>query len=254
MAERSDRHKTFYEILGVPSTADRGQIESAYRSLVRKYHPDTHPDDALADAEFKKATEAYETLGDPERRRQYDRQHTRASRNSPSTSGEAMHWTTSFAGPSGGLGGAPPPWQGLADLVDHWFSVAGIAPRPGFGSAGPATSEKQPAPGPSGTRARGRRDMEAELMLTPEEARRGGPCEFTLSLAEACPECLGPPTSTCGNCGGTGSVARRLPVQVHLPSGLASGEVLRLPGKGKPARAGEPAGDLYLRIRVRPCW
>lgn len=234
MSEQPDPPKDYYAILGVPPTADRRQIEAAYRSLARQHHPDAHPQGTGSDAEFKRVTEAYETLGDSQRRRQYDRRHVRPS---PSTRASTSGEPTREAPPSVSPAGDP---FGLF----HCGFTAG----PEFGAFG---SKAPQAPRPSGIRSAG--DVEVELPLSPEEATHGGPCEFTVSLAEACPEWRGE-SRPCRTCGGSGRVTRRVRLQVDLPPGLTSGEILRVPGRGRPARAGEQPGDLYLRIRVRPCW
>lgn len=67
------RRRDYYEVLGVPKTADENTIKKAYRRLVKKYHPDTHKEDPTADEKFKEATEAYEILKDTEKRKLYDR-------------------------------------------------------------------------------------------------------------------------------------------------------------------------------------
>ena len=63
---------SYYEVLGVSQQATEADIKRAYRALARRYHPDSHPDDPDAEAQFKEVTIAYETLRDPERRRRYD--------------------------------------------------------------------------------------------------------------------------------------------------------------------------------------
>ena len=62
----------FYVILGVDRAAAPGEIKRAYKRLARKYHPDINPGDRTAAAHFRQISEAYETLSDPDRRRQYD--------------------------------------------------------------------------------------------------------------------------------------------------------------------------------------
>lgn len=62
----------YYKILGVPKEADEEQIKQAYRRMAKKYHPDLNPDNPQAEARFKDIVEAYETLGDAERRKAYD--------------------------------------------------------------------------------------------------------------------------------------------------------------------------------------
>lgn len=69
----------YYKILGIPQQADENQIKQAYRKLAKKYHPDLNPDNPDAEAKFKDVVEAYETLGDPEKRRKYDETFTHSS-------------------------------------------------------------------------------------------------------------------------------------------------------------------------------
>ena len=237
MAEGPAPSKDYYAILGVPPTADREQIESAYRALARQHHPDAHPQGSGSAAEFKRVTEAYETLSDSRQRRQYDRRHAWTPWPAhASGAAEPMH----AAPPSGNPVGHP------FDLLNH--GLTGTAAPPGFGMF-----ESKPPQAPQTSGIGGHRDLEVELPLSPEEARYGGPCEFTVSLANACRDCRAG-SSACGTCGGSGRVMHRFRLRIHLPPGLADGEILRVPGRGKPARTGEAAGDLRLKIRVRPCW
>ncbi|GAG56164.1 unnamed protein product [marine sediment metagenome] len=64
--------RDYYEVLGVPRSADNTQIKKSYRRLARKYHPDVNPDDPKAEDKFKEATEAYEVLSNSEKRNRYD--------------------------------------------------------------------------------------------------------------------------------------------------------------------------------------
>ena len=66
-------YKDYYQVLGVKRDADEKEIKRAYRKLARKFHPDHNPDDAAAEERFKDVTEAYEVLGDPDKRTKYDR-------------------------------------------------------------------------------------------------------------------------------------------------------------------------------------
>src|SRR6266481_1929526 len=64
--------KDYYATLGVAKTANEKEIKQAYRKLARKHHPDVNPGDKSAETKFKAINEAYEVLGDPEKRKKYD--------------------------------------------------------------------------------------------------------------------------------------------------------------------------------------
>src|SRR3954470_22168756 len=93
--------KDFYDTLGVSRTASQDEIQKAYRKLARKFHPDMNPDDAAAKKKFQDVQKAYETLGDPEKRKLYDQ------------FGPAYEQMAGGAGPqsSGGGGGSPFPFD-----------------------------------------------------------------------------------------------------------------------------------------------
>jgi len=98
-------------------------------------------------------------------------------------------------------------------------------------------------------------DVEVELPVAPEEARYGGLCEFTLTLHEVCAACAGQGQvagSWCNCCQGHGRTRQRRRLQIRLPGGVQTGTLIRL---ARPdARWLASAGDLLLRIKVRPCW
>jgi curved DNA-binding protein len=101
---------------------------------------------------------------------------------------------------------------------------------------------------------RGPFDVEADLHLVPEEAHRGGIVEFQISVSVPCDCCCRQLNLVCEVCGGTGTSMESRTMHLQVPAGLQDGELLRIPGLGRAVSLGGPRGDIYLRIRVRPCW
>lgn len=197
--------KNYYAILGLPSTASAAEIDAAFRSLARKYHPDLRPDQEDAVAQFKLATEAHEVLSDAEKRRDYDRSQ-RPGRRVPIS----------------------------------------ISTMPSPARSAKAKSHARPS-----LRSL---DIEAELRLVPEEACRGGRMSLRVSSSMPCPACGEQSRTRCPNCDGEGTVADACLADLQLPPGLGDGDVLRVPGRGRREVLDGPRGDLYLVVRVRPCW
>ncbi|MEU8841200.1 J domain-containing protein [Streptomyces roseus] len=204
--------RDFYEVLGVPRTADRDEIQRAYRALARRYHPDVNKDPQAEDR-FKEVNEAFSVLSDPEQRARYDR-FGEDFRKIPEDweervaagAGSGSGWTGG-GGPrvrysTSGFGG-----EGV-DVEDLFGSL--------FGGAG-----RSRVPGA---------DQEAELPLTVEEAYRGG--RRTVTLA-------GP--------GGQ----RRYQVDVP-PGTTDGQRIRLAGEGGRGSGEDAPAGDLYLRVRIQP--
>lgn len=214
--------KDYYLILGVSKTATGEEIDAAFRKLARKYHPDLRPEEEDAAARFKSAAEAHEVLSDAEKRREYDRAHSRRKRRVAVDFGEPIRSRPESATVS----------QGWAKTPRATVGQPQVAPR-----------------GPS--------DVEAELRLVPEEAARGGPMEVRVSISQPCSACKGHgniPGGSCAACEGQGTIWQSRLLQLRLPPGLRDGALLCIPGYGKAANSHAASGDLYLLVRVRPCW
>jgi len=229
------KFKDYYETLQLPRDAAEERIKRAYRRLAKEHHPDLHPekDRAKQTELFQAINEAYEVLGDKEKRAKYDQL------------GE--NW-------QGGEEFTPPP--------DHSRDKTGFTPGPEargeaafsdffssfFGGAGNARSGFQRES------AQPRRDIEAVLELSLQDAVRGGEKAFSLTAVGLCPACRGTgrkEKSFCPVCGGAGETQTRRDVRVRIPPYVRDGTRIRVKGKGSDGGPGEPAGDLYLRIGLK---
>ena len=202
------KFKDYYETLAVARTAAPEAIKKAFRALARLYHPDVAKDKVTAEAKFKEINEAYEVLGDPDKRKRYDEL--------------GPHWDQRTAPPprSGfrrGRGHAAPDFEfdgtGYSDFFESFF-----------GGGGRQDDEPLNHKG---------RDVEADLLVTLQEALHGAVRKITLRRPTAPTE----PESTKS-------------YSVRIPAGVREGQRIRLGGQGNPGLRGAPAGDLYLRVRL----
>jgi len=232
-------YKDYYAILGVPKTAAAKDIKSAYRKLARKWHPDANPDNAKASEEkFKDIQEAYEVLGDPEKRSKYDvlgSDWQRAAQDSARQRTTAGYPGAPGAGGFSGVNGANFEGSGFSDFFDMFFQNIG----------------KRPSGPPPGARPRVQRgeDLETTLDLTLGEAYSGGKKSVALQIEDVCPNCGGSGTvngRVCPECGGRGRVLQTKRFDVTIPKGVREGQRIRLAGQGAAGPNNGPRGDLYL--------
>ncbi len=251
--------RDYYEVLGVAKTADDKDIKKAYRRLAMEFHPDRNKSPE-AEEKFKEASEAYEVLSDPNKRRVYDRAGFEGLRGQ------------GFQGFSG---------VGVEDIFSSFGDIFGDL----FGFAGRARR------GPSAHRGA---DLRFELGIEFNEAIFGCQKEVTLEQLVACGECEGSGAepgssitrcvtcqgrgqvvhgqglflistpcpdcqgqgqradSPCKACEGEGRTRARRTVTVSIPAGFDDGMSLRYSGEGEPGTRGGPPGDLYIAVRVRP--
>jgi molecular chaperone DnaJ len=253
--------RDFYEILEVNRSADDATLKKAYRAMAMRYHPDRNPGDAEAEARFKEASEAYEVLSNPEKRRLYDQ--------------FGHQGLQGMGGGRGGFSGTDDIFETFGDIFEDFF---------GFGGGNT-----------SGRRARPRKggDYRYDLTLSFEEAAFGlekeievtkpdacNVCSGTgakagskpqncsmcggagqvrhsqgfFTISSSCPQCRGQGqilADPCAECHGQGHVTRQRKLKVKIPAGVDHGMRLVLQGEGEPGSKGGSPGDLYVFIHVK---
>ena len=225
--------KDYYAALGVKKDASDKEIKSAFRKLARKYHPDLHPDDPGAVTKFKEVNEANEVLSDPEKRKKYDQY---------GPQWEAYQsWERAGKPGPGPFGGGPSPFTSGGGRPGEYQAMSAEDMKDLFGNSSPFSDFFNSmfgggvgqAAGPAGGGRRNRvargDDVEGEVEITLEEAATG--TSRTVALDSA---------------GGN----RR--VEVKIPPGIRDGARVRAAGQGTRGSGGGSAGDLYMRVRVKP--
>lgn len=259
--------KNYYEILGVDSKASQADIKSAYRKLVKQYHPDLHPNDPNAAAKFKEINEANEVLSDEQKRAAYDYE-------------LANPGASNFGGFSGqGFGG----FGGFSDIFNDFFSGFG------GGSSSQRTAEKEKG-----------KDITVEVSLSFLDAAKGCVREISYSRKERCNSCSGTGAKggsaykkcdkcggsgkvqytagsgffrtvsvrACPDCGGTGKkIIEKCPdcggkgwtttksptvVRIEIPAGADTNSYMRKKGYGHASTTGGEPGDLIIVFKVLP--
>jgi molecular chaperone DnaJ len=274
--------KDFYAVLGVSASATADEIKKQYRRLAKQYHPDSNKGDPKSSDRFKEISEAYNVLGDAEKRKQYDDMRrlgafdpfTRGAGPRPGGPRPSGARGPSGAGPRvedidiGGLGG-------LGDLFSSMFGggaarqARSTAPEKGqsvettleipfrtaaLGGKVPIeleVNEECATCGGSGA-AKG-----AKLQTCPECKGRGvisfGQGSFAVN--RPCPQCLGQgqvPTERCPTCNGAGSTRSHKKIIITVPPGTESGSKIRLKGQGGRGLRGGPNGDILITFQVKP--
>jgi len=248
-------YKDYYQILGIPKTADAKAIKSAYRKLARKHHPDQNPGNKAAAERFKEINEANEVLSDPDKRQRYD------------TLGP--DWERYAAAGAGGFGGQPGAGPGpggyrvhvdqsgdLGDFSEFFRTIFGDLGARGR-RGGPFEGVEFEDQGSFRSSGRGRRggDVEAEVEISLDEASTGTRRAIEFQEFEVCSTCGGTGRqgkAACPTCGGTGRVPHTNRVEVKIPAGVRDGSRVRAAGEGGTGDDGGTRGDLYLRDHVTP--
>jgi curved DNA-binding protein len=206
--------KDYYETLGVPRDASEADIKKAFRKLARQHHPDTAKDKKAAEEKFKQINEAYEVLGDPEKRRKYDELGANWQQGGdfqpppgwPPGAGEKEAQEFHFGG------------TGFSDFFEQFFGGGA-----GFRGAEPFARTAGPRRG---------HDIEGDILITLDEALHGSTRSITLQK-------INPATGR----------PEMHEFKVRIASGVREGQTIRVPRKGGEGRDGGEAGDLHLHVR-----
>jgi len=278
--------KDFYAVLGVKKDAALADIKKAYRKLARENHPDSNPGDTAKHERFKAVAEAYDVLGDADKRKKYDEM-------------RSLYGSGGFRGGFGGGGGGGFGGGGfnLDDLLRDRGGAGGTtAGGPGvgdlfgdlFGGFGRGGRSSQPRPQKGA-------DAETTATISFDDALEGVTISLRLTSDAPCPDCNGtggkPGTKpricpecegagyvastagggfslneTCPRCGGrqliydepcptckgSGHGMSARTIQARIPAGVKDGQRIRLKGKGSSGSSGGPAGDLFVTVKVTP--
>lgn len=231
------KFQDYYQILGVERGASADDIQKAYRTLARKYHPDVNKESG-AEARFKEIGEAYEVLKDPEKRKRYDLlganyKHGQEFRPPPGggwPGGGGRRVNVDFGGAGGG-----------ADFSEFFESIfGGMAGGMGGGHGFDADEFVQASRGNGGRAQRGR---------PRPRAGETHEVDITVSLSDVYHRATRQVAITSTDQRGN---SEQKTYDVKIPAGITDGSVIRLSGQGSPGVGGGPAGDLMLRIHIAP--
>ncbi|BCR21122.1 molecular chaperone DnaJ [Borrelia miyamotoi] len=256
--------KDYYEILGLSKGASKDEIKKAYRKIAIKYHPDKNKDNKEAESIFKEATEAYEVLGDDNKRTQYDRFGHTAFEGGGS----------GFSGFSSGFNGFSDIFEDFGDIFDSFFTGRRGQDRSNQNSKG--------------------QDITYQIEISLEDAYLGYQNKINITRNMLCESCIGKKsekgtspstcnmcngsgrvmqgggffrvTTTCqkchGNgriisnpcksCKGTGSIKHKETIELKIPAGIDDSQQIKMRGKGSINPDNQQYGDLYIRVSIKP--
>ncbi len=264
-----DYQKDYYKTLGVPKTATAAEIKKSYRELARKYHPDANKGSAEAEERFKEITEAYNVLSDAKQRKEYDEARSMfggfrvPTGSRPGPGGTTFDLGDLFGNGSDGLGDV------LGGIFRNRTGTANSRARRGadvetetalsFGDSidGVTVSLRLTGEGPcpvcGGTGAKSGTVPKVcpDCHGTGQQSRNLG----GFGLSEPCKTCRGRGLvveDPCQACSGSGRAMSSRTIQARIPAGVADGQRIKIPGKGATGEHGGKAGDLYVRVHVKP--
>ncbi len=220
------KYKDYYEVLGVKKDATQDQIKKAYRKLAKAYHPDANPGDKKSEEKFKEINEAYEVLGNDDKRRKYDQF------GSEFNFANGYDFDPSQFGYRGGNNryefrgsGA----NGFSDFFDMFFGEGGINMEDLFSSRGGGFRSRGSTRGGTGFQQSLKgEDREVEIRISVADGLTGTEKQIVLETPKG-----------------------RKTLKVKIPKGILPGGKIRLAGLGSPGLNGGPDGDLYLVVQFK---
>ena len=262
--------RDYYDVLGLKKGASDGEIKSAYRKLVKKYHPDARPDDAEAEAMMKDINEAYDVLSDSQKKADYDQYgHSKPEQ------GKTRKEEGPFSG--SGFGGS-----GDINIDDLFTGGFGAYFRSGGGRNDPGRG----------------RDVKADIRISYNESVSGTEKEVTINYSEKCSSCNGTGvrsgqtpgvcskcngarfervvissgfgkmtqtreceacngtgkdmSNSCSRCSGRGYLKTSKRIKVKVPRNIVNGHTIRIKDLGDPSETGGARGDLIVKVIVPP--
>ncbi len=264
--------RDYYEVLGVARGASEDEVKKAYRNQAKKFHPDLNKDDKNAESKFKEANEAFEVLGDKQKRAAYDQFGHGAFENGGFGGGRR--------GPGGGPGFGGFSSDQFSDIFEEMFGDF-MGGAPGGGQRRGSASANRGS------------DLRFNLDITLEEAFAGAtkkirvptwagcePCKGSgaegggepaqcprcsgsgrirvqqgfFMIERTCEMCNGAGTvikNPCKSCNGQGRIRKDKTLEVKIPAGVDDGTRIRLSGEGEAGMRGGPAGDLYVFLGIK---
>ncbi len=256
--------RDYYKTLGVARSASEAEIKSAYRKLARKHHPDVNPNNKDAEVKFKEINEAYQVVGDADKRKKYDELGADWEHGVSQEEMMRRYARQQSAAGAGARGGADFGGGDFSDFFGQFFG--------GGGRRGPTRSRGGASRGFSGfdfeTEPPRAPDLRAEVKISLADAIKGGKHRLDLIAEDECATCGGSgmvareerqgktrvirSAQPCPGCGGHGVVQARRTLEVTIPAGSADGTQLRLKGQGGRAPRPDENGDLFLTVRIEP--
>jgi DnaJ-class molecular chaperone len=245
-------YKDYYKILGVGKNATQEEIKKAYKTLARQYHPDLNPNDKKkAEEKFKEINEAYQVLGDTEKRGKYDQLGSNWDRISSQD-----QWARR------GYAGTGAPHFGGTNFSDFFETFFG-------GQGGSAINFEDLLGGFGNRRAEPEynTDQESDIDITIPEAINGTKRLINIPSADVCNICGGngyigktasykgrniSSQNVCPQCNGTGYVQRNKTIEIKIPKGVKHGSKIKLAGQGAVNPSSGKKGSLFLNIKIKP--